>query len=154
MKKILLALGLLLMSANVKASTVGELFDTIVTNPHFTILESVRPIYFYDAIEKQHQGGAASDFYQIGNGWLTATAGWVDSIEDTTQKGGAILGGTVHAGALFKIFFPDAMQKTKEFLPESSWKFVDSLDAGFAFKHNFQREAFTCGFFSGINLKF
>ena len=154
MKKLALSIALLTGLAGRSWASAGDLFDQVVTDSHFTILESVSPIYYYDVVEKINQGGAVSSFYKVGNGFLTADAGWVNSIEDSTQKGGALLGGDLHGFPLFAIFFPDTAKTIRSFLPASTLRFADSLDMGFAFKHNFQRDAFTCGFFSGVNLKF
>lgn len=156
MKKLVLSAVVLLLGtvSSIKASEAGDLFDSVVTGSRFTILESVTPIYYYDAVEKVHQGGAMSSFYKLGNGFITADAGWVNSIEDTTQKGGAILGGSVHAVPLFRVFFPTTADYVRSLLPETSLKFVDALDFGGAFKHNFEREAFTFGFYSGVALRF
>ena len=154
MKKLLLGALLVGACSPAFASPLGNLYDQVVTDSKFTILENVSPIYYYDAVEKTHQGGFVSSFYKLGNGFVTADAGWVNSIEDSNQKGGALLGGSVHADALARVFFNDTVTYVRSMLPQSSQKFVDAINLGFSFKHNFQRDAFTYGFYSGLEFKY
>ena len=154
--KFLLTMSILIGSSSFAVcASFGDLLTDVKTETKVTLFESATPAYYYDLEEQdtslRSKAGVATTIIKYR--FITADAGWVTGI-DASKKGAVVLGGSVHIDQLITTFLPNVSLKVKESLPDSSKKFWDKLAIGFFTSHDFDRQRFGYGFYSGLELKF
>jgi len=157
MKKSLVAFVLLLgMAGMAKAEGYwGEVWNKLYSDPKFTLLETVSPLYYYDFLEGKNLGGAVTKFYALGaDGIFTVDAGWLGSVETAQDKGAALLGVSIHTDKLIRVLAPQINEMTRAYLPDSVQKFVDAFSFGPAFSFNSELERLSAGITASVELSF
>ena len=103
MKKVLLLVGILFVSATAKASLLSTIVADIEDNTKLTIVENAIPGYFYNLKVGRSEVGLITDIFQYR--FLALNAGYSTGYLDNA-RGSIVLGGSVHLDKLARQAFP------------------------------------------------
>lgn len=152
MKKLLLSIAVLVgLSGTVKATVIGDVFDSVVRESHLRLLDSVTAIYFYDARNGVSNKGAVSSIWEYKI--ITADIGYVNKF-DSNASGYPLAGGSIHADKILGEFFPKLKENLWATVPTSAQNFVKMINVGYAIGHDFESNHFFHGVYSGLEYKF
>lgn len=147
---------LVFLTTSCYGASFGDLYLDIRENTRLTILKSATPAYFYEISEDdkdaRHKGGAKTPIFEYR--FLSADAGWSHSLHTTKEIGTAVLGGSFHLDRFFTQFTPNFATLVNLLFPDSAEKFFDKVEVGVFGGHNFDRNRFAWGLYSGLEFKF
>lgn len=154
--KLKLLAGLILFGivGSAQAYSWRELRYNVRDNVKVSILESAIPAYFRDLESGRNRAGVVTPILTAYEGVFTADAGWLNTIDNSKDVGSALLGGSLHFDKFFRAVLPDQADFIRSLIPDPAQKFTDKISMGFYTAHSFERNGFTYGIYSGIQLEF
>ena len=154
LSKLVAVLALIVgLAGSVKADAFpnwGNVFDSLASEAHFHFLDNAKVAYFYDVNNGESRGATVTSFLTYG--FLDAEAGYLSPSLDRAadRTGSPLLGGSVNFPKLANLFYPEIGTWLYGITPQTAHRLMNQASIGFAFAHDFIREEFTYGVYTGI----
>ena len=150
---LLVQFGMLAMAGSAKADAFpnwGNVFDSLAGEAHFHFLDNAKLAYFYDVQNGESRGATVTSF--LSYGFLDAEAGYLSPSLDRAadRTGSPLLGGSVNFLKLANLFYPELGTWVYSITSQTAHRLMNQATIGFGFAHDFTKEEFTYGVYSGI----